>query len=91
MTELIKTFKIKNKFGIHARAAAKIVQLANQYDCELYLKKNDQEVDGTSILSILTLAGTKGTEIQARIVGNNCQDCMEKLHKLIEDRFGETQ
>ena len=53
------------------------------------LRKNEQEVDGTSILSILTLSCPKGTEIQARIVGEDSEAFMEALEELFEQKFGE--
>lgn len=87
--ELIKEFRIGNNLGLHARAAAKIVKLGNQYKSKLFLRKNDQEVDGSSILSILTLSCPKGTEVQARIVGDDSAFFMEELGELIEQKFGE--
>jgi 16S rRNA (cytidine1402-2'-O)-methyltransferase len=88
-TELVKKLKIKNNLGLHARAAGKIVELANQHESRLFLQKDDQEVDGSSILSILTLSCPKGTEIQARIVGKDSESFMEKLDELFEQKFGE--
>jgi len=89
--ELIKKLRIDNNLGLHARAAAKIVDLAGQYSSDLFLCKGDQEVDGASILSILTLACPKGTEIQVRIVGKDSEALMEKLSELFEQKFGETK
>ncbi len=89
--ELIKTLRIDNDLGIHARAAAKIVALAGQYKSSLFLSKDDQEVDGSSILSILTLACPKGTEMQARIVGDDSEALMEALIDLLEQKFGEAK
>ncbi|MDY7034732.1 MAG: HPr family phosphocarrier protein [Thermodesulfobacteriota bacterium] len=87
--ELVKKIKITNELGIHARAAARIVELSRHYNSQLFLKKDDQEVDGSSILSILTLACPKGTDIQARIVGDDSKELMEKLDELFEQKFGE--
>jgi phosphocarrier protein HPr len=87
--EALRRFRIGNNLGLHARAAAKIVQLGNGYKSKLFLKKNDHEVDGSSILSILTLSCPKGTEIEARIVGEDSGDFMEKLCELFEHKFGE--
>ena len=89
--ELLKSFKIRNNLGLHARAAARIVELGNQYKSQLFLKKGDQEVDGGSILSILTLSCPKGTEIETRIVGDDSEDFMEKLSSLFEQKFGESR
>lgn len=87
--EVTRKLKISNNLGIHARAAAKIVKLANQYSSKLFLKKGDQEVDGGSILSILTLSCPKGTEVEARIVGEDSENFMKDLNRLFEKKFGE--
>ncbi len=87
--ELIKRLKIDNDLGLHARAAAKIVELSKQYKSELFLSKDDREVDGASILSILTLACPKGTELMVRIVGEDSEEFLEKLSELFERKFGE--
>ncbi|MBK5099381.1 MAG: HPr family phosphocarrier protein [Desulfobacteraceae bacterium] len=87
--ELVKRFKINNDLGLHARAAAKVVELGNGYTSQLFLKKDNQEVNGSSILSILTLSCPKGTDIEARIVGEDSEDFMEKLGELFEEKFGE--
>ena len=87
--EQVRKFKIKNNLGLHARAAGKIVELGNQYNSKLFLKKDGQEVDASSILSILTLSCPKNTEIQARIKGEDSEDFMEKLTGLFEEKFGE--
>jgi len=88
--ELTRTFQITNELGLHARSAAKIVELAGQYEARLYLSKDQQEVDGGSILSILTLACPKGTAITARIVGKDAEPFMETLCRLFDQKFGET-
>lgn len=89
--DLVQNLKIKNKLGLHARAAAKIVELANNHQSKLFLRKDGQEVDGHSILSILTLACPKGSEVEARIVGEDSEQFMKALHELFERRFGEGQ
>jgi len=90
--EQIKKLKIENDLGLHGRAAAKIVELAKQYKSRLYFKKDGhEEVDGTSILSILTLACPKGTEIEARAVGEDSGELIKKLSLLFKKRFGENK
>jgi phosphocarrier protein HPr len=89
--ESIRKLKIGNSLGLHARAAAKIVELAGQHKSDLFLLKDGHEVDGSSILSILMLSCPKGTVIEARIVGDDAEDFMEKLSRLFEERFGETK
>ncbi len=87
--ELKKKLIIGNEFGLHAHAAAKIVALSKEYKSKLFLSKDGHEVDGASILSILTLACPKGTEIEARIVGEDSKELMTELTALFENRFDE--
>jgi phosphotransferase system HPr (HPr) family protein len=87
--ELVRKLKITNELGLHARAAAKIVALAGQYEASLFLKKDDHEVDGSSILSVLTLACPRGTELQARAVGRDSEALLQALNTLFEQKFGE--
>ncbi len=87
--EQVRKLKIRNNLGLHARAAGKIVELAQQYRSRLFLRKNREEVDGSSILSILTLSCPKGTEIEARVVGEDSARFMEALSELFDQKFGE--
>ena len=87
--ELKKKLIIGNDLGLHARAAAKIVELSREYESKLFLSKDGHEVDGGSILSILTLACPKGTEIGVRVVGEDSEELMKKLTALFEQKFGE--
>ena len=87
--ELKKKLIIDNDLGLHARAAAKIVALSREYQSELFLSKDGHEVNGGSILSILTLSCPKGTEIGIRIVGEDSEELMAKLTALFEQKFGE--
>lgn len=87
--EVVKKLRVGNNLGLHARAAARIVELGNQFDSQLFLKKDAQEADGANILSIITLACPKGTEMEARIVGEDAESFMQKLSELFDQRFGE--
>jgi phosphocarrier protein len=87
--ELKKTLIIGNDLGLHARAAAKIVALSREYEAELFLGKDGHEVDGGSILSVLTLACPKGTKIGVRVVGEDPEELMTKVTALFEQKFGE--
>jgi phosphocarrier protein HPr len=89
--ELVKKLTITNELGLHARAAAKIVALGAQYDSKLVLRKGNHEVDGSSILSILTLACPKGTELEARAIGEDAEVFMEALSDIFAHNFGETK
>jgi phosphocarrier protein len=89
--ELTRKLLIHNELGLHARAAAKIVSLAGGYRSLLFIKKGDHEVDGTSILSILSLACPKGTEVLARAVGDVSEALIDALTGLFEQKFGEAR
>jgi len=84
-----RSFIIKNNLGLHARAAAQLVQTANQFTSEVTLFKEDVEVNGKSIMGILLLAAPKGTEISVSIDGPDEEQAMQALTELIEDGFGE--
>ena len=85
-----KTIKIQNDLGLHGRAAAKIVELSRKYKSKLFFKKNGHgEVDGSNILSILTLSGSKGTEVEAIAIGEDSTELLEELSRLFDDKFGE--
>jgi phosphocarrier protein HPr len=87
--ERVKTLKIINDLGLHARCAAKIVALAGQFRSKFYFKKNEHEVDGSSILSLLTLACPKGTEVQMRAVGEDAEALVDAMTDLFAQKFGE--
>lgn len=89
--ECVEKLRIENELGLHARAAARIVKLAGQYESDLFLKKDDQEVDGSGILSILTLSCPKGTEIEVRAVGEDSERLIEALKELFSQKFGENE
>jgi len=86
---LVKKLTIQNGLGLHARAAAKIVDLAGKYRSQVFLKKEDREVDGSSILSILTLSCPKGTEIEVRTEGEDAEALLQALNRLFEQKFDE--
>jgi len=88
--EEIRSLKVINEFGMHARAASQIVRLAGKYKAKLFFKKDTRWVDGSSILSILSLACLKGSEIEARIVGKDVKGFMDELEGLFKGKFGET-
>jgi phosphocarrier protein HPr len=74
---------IRHKQGLHARPAAMFVQIANKFESAIYVKKDNQEVNGKSIMGILMLAAEKGSEICIRAEGEDAQRAVEELEKLI--------
>jgi phosphocarrier protein len=86
-----KTVSIKNKLGLHARAAAKLVNLANRFESTVHIEKDGNEIDGKSILGILTLAATQGSTIRLKVEGRDEDMAMDALTGLIDDRFQEEE
>ncbi len=86
-----KEIVIRNKLGLHARAAVKFVNLANRYSSRVRIIRDETEIDGKSILGILTLAATKGTSILLQVSGKDEEEAMLALVKLVQDKFGEKE
>ena len=84
-----RNFKIVNRLGLHARAAAQFVQTASRFSSEINLIKDDIEVNGKSIMGILLLAAPQGTEIAVMVEGDDEQRAMDVIAELIEAGFGE--
>ena len=89
MTE--RSIEIKNKLGLHARAAAKLVHTAARFKSEIKIRKGDEEVDGKSILGILLLAAGRGSTILVRADGEDEREALDAIEKLIEAKFDETE
>ena len=84
-----RKFKIANKFGLHARAAALLVKAAKRYHATVTVIKGSKKVDGKSIMNVLMLAAGPGTEIDIVTEGHDAEEAMEELAGLINSRFGE--
>jgi phosphocarrier protein HPr len=81
--------EVKNKLGLHARASAKLVQLSNSYVSNFTIRFDGQEVDGKSILSILTLACPIGSKVWLKAEGPDEEKLLEAIERLMDDKFGE--
>lgn len=88
---LKKKITIINRLGLHARAAAKFVKLANRFRASVKIEKDGAKIDGKSILGILTLAAVQGTEITLKVDGEDEKAAMTALVALIENRFDEEE
>jgi len=86
-----KKLVIRNKLGLHARAAVKFVNLANRFSSKVKIIKNGAEIDGKSILGILTLAATQHSTIILKISGSDEKDAFKALTGLINDKFEEKE
>ena len=83
--------QIINKLGLHARASAKLSQLASEYPCEVFMSKNSRRINAKSIMGVMMLAAGKGSHVTIETEGPDEQDCMDALVQLIEMRFGESE
>ncbi len=81
--------QIINKLGLHARASAKLTQLASQYPCEVWLSRNGRRVNAKSIMGVMMLAAAKGTTINIETNGEREQEAINAIAALINDYFGE--
>ncbi|MFO1463211.1 MAG: HPr family phosphocarrier protein [bacterium] len=84
-----KDLQIKNKLGLHARAAAQLVKTANRFSSEVKLSKDRNVVNGKSIMGVLTLAATCGSTIKVSCEGADAQDAMAAIEQLIDAKFHE--
>ncbi len=82
---------IINKLGLHARAAAKLVNCASEYASNVQLVRNDQKINGKSIMGVMMLAASKGTALALEVQGEDEIEAVAALTKLIEERFGEPE
>ena len=80
---------IKNRKGLHARAAARLVHLASRFQSKVQLSKDGISVDGKSILGLLTLSGTQGSMMKLTVDGADEDDAVREISTLVESRFGE--
>jgi phosphocarrier protein HPr len=84
-------FTIVNALGLHARAAAQLVKLANQHTCSVSLECDGQTVNGKSIMGVLMLAAAKGMTVKVICEGEDAEACLKEIGQLVASRFGEAQ
>ena len=89
MAKLSRTFTIVNEVGIHARPASMIVKCLLQFQSEVFIEKDGKRVNGKSIMGILMLAASKGSQIRIEAEGPDAQDALEAVGELIRSKFGE--
>lgn len=82
---------IINKLGLHARAAAKLINTTSRFSSDIRLIKGDREVDAKSIMSVMMLAASKGTELTITAKGSDQQDALTAIAALINNRFDEEE
>lgn len=85
----VKTFTLQNELGLHARAAAMLVAVSSKYKSKILFERDGKEINGKSILGILTLACPKGCSITISAEGDDAREVMKQLGNLIKGKFGE--
>ncbi|MBT3146924.1 HPr family phosphocarrier protein [Neptunomonas phycophila] len=88
---LEKKITIINKLGLHARAAAKLINTTSRFSCDVRLEKDDREVDGKSIMSVMMLAASRGTELTVKTQGEDQDEALSAIEALINNRFDEEE
>lgn len=82
---------ISNKLGLHARAAAKLVQLSSQFDSRIHLEKDGEEADAKSIMDVLMLAGIQDTRLRIVVDGSDEDEALDEVRRLIDNKFEEEE
>jgi phosphocarrier protein len=83
--------EIVNKLGLHARASAKLTQLAAGFPCEVWLTRNSRRVNAKSIMGVMMLAAAKGSKVSIETSGAGEEDAMAAIVDLIAQKFGESE
>ena len=91
MMTIKKTLTIVNKLGLHARAATQLVQLANQFEAKIVLKKGDKEADASSVLGLMMLESHQGEQVDVLVNGIDAQAALAAIEELIEGKFNEDE
>lgn len=86
---LVRVLPIINSRGLHARASAKFVKCAEQFDAEIQVERDGQKVPGTSIMGLMMLAASQGTTIEVSARGREAEQALAAIAELLASRFGE--
>ena len=85
------TLEIKNRLGLHARAAVLLVQTASQFEAEVTVSKDGQSVNGRSIMGIMMLAAEQGSSIDVTTSGRQAEEALDAIRDLVDARFHESE
>ncbi len=88
-TDFSKDVIVQNELGLHARPAASVVKVANQFRSEIFLEKDGERVNGKSIMGVMMLAASKGSKIKIIAKGADAQEAVKALEELFMSKFGE--
>jgi len=89
--KISETLTITNKLGLHARAATKLVKLANSYECDIMLQQGENEAPANSVLALLMLESSQGKQVTLTCDGNDAQEAMDDISHLIVNKFDEDE
>ena len=87
----VADIQIVNKLGLHARASAKLSQLAAEFPCEILLSRNGRQINAKSIMGVMILAAGIGSTVTLETIGDKADEAMQALTELINNRFGEAE
>lgn len=91
MGKVTRTLCVTNKLGLHARAAAQLVQTVHRFSAEVKISKDGQTVDARSIMGLLTLAATQGSDLHVEARGEDAEEAMRAIEKLVDKKFYENE
>ena len=86
---LTREIAVQNKLGLHARPAAMFVRVANQYACEISVEKDNEEVNGKSIMGLMMLAAGCGSQLKVSAAGSQAAEALDALEALLKRKFDE--
>ena len=87
--ELAKDLVVSNKLGVHARPAAMFVKVANRFECDIYVEKDGETVNGKSIMGLMMLAAGPGSRLRVRATGNDAAQALGEIEALLKRKFDE--
>jgi phosphocarrier protein len=88
-SNMTKDFQVSNKLGIHARPAAMFVKTANRFDCEIFVEKDGEKVNGKSIMGLMMLAAGPGSTLTVHAQGHDASQALSEIETLIKRKFDE--
>ena len=88
-SQLVKELVVQNKMGIHARPAAMIVRVTNRYKADVFVEKDDEQVNGKSIMGLMMLAAGKGSKVKFTATGDDAAQMLNELEQLFGRKFDE--
>jgi phosphocarrier protein len=88
-TEITRDLVVSNKLGIHARPAAMFVKIASKFDCDIFVEKDGERVNGKSIMGLMMLAAGPGSKLKVIAAGNDAQQALGDIEALMKRKFDE--